>query len=667
MRTVKKQIKRYIRRNDKQLHAIVEEVIKNKQRLHISAPTGTGKTEFIMEIVKRYKDKYQILILEPQVAIINQLKSDLKKKGIRTFQYEYNTRSKFGENDLEHPIISTYDSGHRLINRSFTDLNGINPKDFRLLDPENTIVIMDESHALITDGKAHYDKSIREIKNSGVPIIAFSATPSTWVIKDLLDINTAVEITSDSILPKEVVPVFIQKNRAATLAKHIVDHKFKKVVIYTPNITDQNKLKEKILELDKNKKILVLNRPEKMKKMVETSKFPNGVNILMMNKVAQAGINIKDTDIEAVFLVGQFDPIGFIQYMGRTRNYEGKYYFAYNNYGKQLDSEDQASAEDMMNKIIRKTIAASEFMIDNISQHDKLDKESLVKTFGDKYDLFKEAIVLNKCLAAKTEYDAYTKLHGLSTFQVVLDMNAGIEYNDNMEIEPVKSKSAMNRKNVIEQDIVDLISDTSISIIQLTDYLRYNKLTWNDFEYLVDVSEPTSTKALISKVPLIDSKTKRRLKKLITKANEAGKGVPKVVAAAYAYHKDQDKDSIITILGSRVSNRGIVTALKAKLYFLNNKNNVKAVSKVLDSIERYFGSMYQKPQWINAIKKSVGYIAGSDEFADMIYSMFCDFSEHQIMVDGEQKKVKKLNKVIRSYSEYVKVKGEGIDYFPDSP
>ena len=673
MKTVPITINKYIRRNDQQLHKLVKETINNKGRTHVSAQTGTGKTEFIMEIVKRYSGKYQILILEPQLAIMNQLQHDLKQRGIKkVFQYNSGTKIKFSEEDLNHPIISTYDSAHKLINKSFTDMDGISATDFRLLDPEKTIVIMDESHVLITEGKANYDKSIREIINARVPIIGFSATPSSWVLNDLLDIDVSVEITSNTIPQKEVVPILIKKNITATLAKHIVDRGFKKVVVFTRNIRDQNKLKTEIRKLDKSKNILVLNRPEKMKrakakwnKMVKTGKIPKGVNVLMMNKVAQAGINIKDKDIDAVFLVGHFDPFGFIQYLGRTRNYKGKYYFIYNNYWKNLGSDEENPAEEMINKIVRSIVDVSQFLIDNISSHDKLDKESLVKSFGDKYDLYNGKIVLNKSYAAKVEYEKLTKLHGIHTIRIVEEMNPGIFTNFYEEIEPIRSHSVKKRKLEIKQDIVELISQNYISIIQLSDYLRYDKLSWDFLSYIIDNSTSSRVKAITDKVPRIDSNTKKKLHKLIIKVKEAGIGIPKVMAAAYAFHKDHDEESIRTILSSKIKNRDVVNALKVKLYFQQNITNVKAVNKVLDSIERYIGHMYQKPQWIDAIMKSVGRISGSNDFAEMIYSLFLIFTQHQITVDGNLVKVKKLNKVIRNYDEYVNELG--IDYYPDSP
>ena len=47
-------------------------------------------------------------------------------------------------------------------------------------------------------------------------------------------------------------------------------------------------------------------------------KIPSGTNVLIMNSVAQAGININDKDIDAQILVGKFDPLGFIQFLGRV-------------------------------------------------------------------------------------------------------------------------------------------------------------------------------------------------------------------------------------------------------------------------------------------------------------------------------------------------------------
>ena len=624
-----------------------------------------------MEIVKRFGKDHQILILEPQIAIMNQVQHELKQRKIKSFIYHSDTRKQFSKVNLNNPIISTYDSAHRLINKPVTDLSDKSAHDFLLLDPSKTIVIMDETHVLIQDGKADYDKSIRAIIEAGVPIIGFSATPSAWVTAKLLDIDTCVEISSSSIPKKEILPIHIRKNIVATLAKHIVnDKKHKKVVIYTADIKTQNKIKEEIITLDKSKNVLILNRPERMKNnknewkyLMKNGVLPKEVDVLIMNKVAQAGINIKDKDIDAVFLVGQFDPYGFIQYLGRTRNYKSPYYYVYNNYGNKIDQEEDIPNEDSNSTMIESILHVVQEFVDTIAKNEKFNSESLLLTFGDKYGKDGNGnLAPNKCVIAEDEYSQYGELHGLDMLQMVELMDSNIEVGYYDEIDPAISVTRQQRRYDIKKSIPKLISQTAFELVHLMYYLKYNRLSLDDLQYQINISESKRSMALVRNVPYIDVSKKPLLLKLISDAGEVGLGVPKLIAAARSYMNNADSlDSVNEILSSKTANRGIVNALKVKLFFEEHSSNPKTVSKMLKALEKQVGFVYQKTQWIYAINKAVNNIPGSNDFARLIYDLFCIFKDSQPTINGRIVKSKKLEKVIRNHDEYVSEKG--IDYF----
>lgn len=663
-------IDRYIRRNDKKIHKLIKQAISDNSSIHIASPTGTGKTQLIIEIVNRFGKDYQILILEPQIAIINQLQYDLKQRKIKSFNYNSTTKKKFSKKDLNNPIICTYDSAHNLIDKSVGNLKANSLENHLLLNPSKTIVIMDETHVLIQDGKLGYDKSIRAILGASVPLIGFSATPSFWVIEKLFDFDTSIVVTSKNIPNKQLVPLLIKHNIASTLAYHIVsDCKYGKVVIYTSSITMQNRIRDEILSLDKSKNVLILNRPERMNKkkrewnfLMKNGVLPKEVDILIMNKVAQAGINIKDKNIEAVFLLGQFDPYGFLQYMGRTRNYLGQYYYVYNTYGDGLDMEDNNSNKDLGSALIENILSNVNRTIRNITNNSVIDNKSLVSTFGDNYSVDHNGnIVPNKCVIAKSEYSKYGKLLGLDLLNIVERIDSKIEVTDIEVIEPVVQLRKKKRAK-IKKNIPTLISETALELVQLMNNLKYDKLTHDDILYHIERSVSNEIESLMLGVPKISKIKKRKLKRLISEAMDIGLGVPKLIAAAKSYiNTGNDLNAINKIINNSISNRKIVNALKAKLFFNSVRNQPKTRIKIVDALEEHIGEQYQKQRWINAIKKVVNYLPGSDDLAVLIYDLFCIFKDSQKMIGGKKIKQKKLIQIVRNYDEYVNA--TGVDLF----
>ena len=144
---------------------------------------------------------------------------------------------RYGEKDNNnqkwpHTFLSTIDSAWRLFEEG-------------KVDPDNTIVIVDETHTFLQTARKDFDKTARAIEEAGCPVIGFTATKSYWVLEYIFRIDTEIRITATDLSPKVVVPVMVKVGIPATIAEMIRINGWKKVVIWTEIIGDQNRIEQK--------------------------------------------------------------------------------------------------------------------------------------------------------------------------------------------------------------------------------------------------------------------------------------------------------------------------------------------------------------------------------------------------------------------------------------
>ncbi len=643
-------VKRWISEENEKLSELVTDAITNKSRVHIKAPVHTGKTTFaINQIEKRRKD-HQILVLAPQIAITNLIFNELEKKGVQSFIFNSETKGEFTKKDIDQPILCTFDSAHLFFDGNFE----------HQLDPTKVFVIIDETHAFIQNGKEDYDKTVRAILDVGCPVIGFSATPSAWVIEHLLLVDESIEIEVTDLKAKEILSVEIEKSLNASVAHAIKIEGFKKVVVFVSNVTDQEHIEKGIQSLLPGMKVLILNRPSRITDeksswdyLLKNEKLPADTEILLMNKVAQAGININDDDIDAVFLVGNFDPIGFLQYLGRCRNYEKEYYYLYGNYGKKEVKIEGSEEHAQYQKIMQQAINL-------FAKAENLDADDIKGLFGDLYTESAEGkIILNKCMLAKSKYDNYKDLRGdvLVDFMKKFDptLILGGEYIfEGIDASMNQNKQHMRRKN-LKKDVAKALAKNATYIIPMLKLMNKNlsSLSYGEIAVIVSDSKNKKLEAKKQKVLHLPLVNKKSITKMLANAKDAGIGVPKLLVAAKKYNDNNSDPKFIDDV-FKMSNAKIVRTVKAYLFYEQNTGSKKYLKKILDEVEKRKGGKETAEQWKTWIKSKTPGLHGSDYLTDNVYDCCCIMKAVQVQKNGKKMKRRRLEKVVRTYKDYVK-------------
>ena len=438
-------IDKYLREIEEDIFELCHKAISENKRLHISAPVGTGKTTTIIGIIDKYPEK-KILVLFPQISITEQVSNKLNTKGIESTVVNAKSikgilEQKDGQG-LGNVFLSTVDSAYKLI-------EGID------MDNENTVVILDETHTFMQSPRDNHTKSIEAILKKGYPIIGFSATPSSWVNKFLLEMDNQVEVKFETPQSTEVRQTEIVGGLLRAVAKEIAIKKGKHDIIFMENKKQQERLKEHIQEYNPSAKVCCLNADTKnttsstaWKYLMENDKLPDDNDVYIINSVAQAGINITNTNINRVNLVGGFDPFGFAQYLGRCRNYNKEYFYFNSNYGKQLELFDG-------NKIEKEI----EFIQGVLRSSDKEMQEQIKKLISIMSDLIYEDgelnLTPNKCAIAYSVYKELRDLSGEELIYVINNLFPEIEFTsmqpiDGVKVTPAESQRKSRRKALIQ-------------------------------------------------------------------------------------------------------------------------------------------------------------------------------------------------------------------------
>ncbi|MFK5857226.1 MAG: DEAD/DEAH box helicase [Bacteroidota bacterium] len=657
-------VKKWIDEAKTELDIFVKDAIDNKEKIHISAPVGTGKTSYAIDIINYYQDQYQFIVLEPLISITNQLHKKLKSKyGIDSWIYNSDTHDELEEWEESFdakwtdPYLSTIDSAWKLF------------EDGRL-DPENTIVIIDESHSFLTDTRSDFNRTVDTIVEASCPVIGFSATASSWVLKYLLKVDKNIRIETSNIPPKEIYQ-FMETNIPKVIAYYIKNQKLKKVVIWTETFVLQDNIYKAIEEVLPSYNIVKLNAKTRNDSessswnyLVDNDKLPHDANIVILNKVVQAGININDYDIDAQFLIGKFDPYGFQQYLGRCRNYTGEYYFMYYDYGeKELHWADDDERHNYFEYI--------QTMLNNIDEtiikyriEIPVGQEDLYTRLTDGRTGYK----LNKCLFANKIYSRFRDLHGSHLVRIIQNYDPNLVFHENYKFEGIheqisayeKAKSRNIKMKVLPKNVVKYTRD-------LLSIGRFYKtgLTHHDVLNIISESSGDARTAKSKSVLHVPVSRKDGLEGAIDTAYEANVSIQRLIVAATAYSDNvQDEDTMRAILDpSRVPVQTVTKLMRAIRYYNGNfKKYNHAIKKVLNAIT----PMMLKPKvnrmsatlWKKEIEKHFKGIRRvlPDDLSSNIfgYNLITTETKLQGKDTSKPKNVLKLTKVVFSYHDYVK-------------
>ena len=636
------------------LHGSIKYAVENCQKIHITAPTGTGKTTLAIDTAEKYlKEGYTIILLEPQIAITNQIEVKLKIKKIISFIYNSETWRELYEWEEQNqkqwtgPILSTIDSAHYLF-------------DFRDLDPDKTIVIIDESHAFLQKARPNFELTVRKIKDFGCAVIGFTATESSWVTKYLFDFDTNITISATGLHKNLIRPYVAYGGLPYEIAEKFKENKWKKAIIWTETINFQNRIATELKKVRPKAEIIVLNAETRSKEhdktwkyIMENDELPPEIDIAIFNSVVQAGININDKDIDVQFLVGQFDPLGFIQYMGRTRNYKGEFIFLFHSYPKEQMIFTTADEIDDF-------VTSTEKIIQSLPATDLSSLSEIVPAFKDFYIQLEDgSYTLNRCMVANSAYRKFRDLNGSDLISYLkehypylrIDNIGVLSWDSNSDASKLKAKYRKANKDMLAKQI----KPNAVALNRIIGH--YSKgMTHDQVVDLIEESVSDKVKAKREGLLYVPKSRKDALIRMIKTAKKASVSVQQILATVIIYlDKKKDESVIKTMMG--LSSRKVEKLISAERFFIFNSNTVKIVKRILKYFKSSINECWSSTEWKNAIKAQLKNIPGSEEIAQSIYDC-CFYTKRSKYIEGRKRKNgQKLVKVIKTYDEYKEANG----------
>jgi energy-coupling factor transporter ATP-binding protein EcfA2 len=482
-------VKKYLSEK-KRILKIIAKSIDKKEKIHINAPVGSGKTSLILELIQRYPDK-QFLILFPQISITEQVRAKLTAKNIESCLVSGDTIKSVLRNNVNSLSKSTDNNFYSILDND-NKINTNAPKvladrvflttvdqTYKLIDElkfdnDQTIVVVDETHTFLTSARENHTQSVDTILKNGFPIVGFSATPSTWVNKMLFGIDNYITINVTKIKNPVVTRISVQNGAIRTLANEIANENKDLTVVFTKNITTQNKLKELINEYNSKITVCCLNSETRTSTekvtwdyLMKNDELQAGANVFILNSVVQSGINILNSNIDSVYLFGEFDPFGFTQYLGRCRKYKEQFIYYHSPYCKQLVLFGSDEIQEMIDWMTNLLEASS----DNLLPELKILMGNMISKIDDLNQ------VVNKCMVATMLYDKLKDLSGESLTNAVSSLFTdiiflGVKTIQGLVITPAKSKAQSRAK--AKSDLVELIKKLYPDIIKVFIEMGYD-------------------------------------------------------------------------------------------------------------------------------------------------------------------------------------------------
>jgi len=631
-KTIELTIERWMSEIDSRLNKIVKSTIENKEKLHISAPIGTGKTSFLIEIIKKYHEDYHIIVLEPLIGITTQLNNKLDNKIIPSYIYNYETIENLHKNlrdwrndisnnidydnfyrnegeeeivddsdDLNYVYLSTIDSAWRLIKEGF-------------VKPEKTILLIDESHSFIESVRDNFRKTVDIILDSGCPIIGFSGTASKWVINSLFRFDNTIEIKPSEYPVKTINHIGIRRINEV-VAQIIKGNKSQKRIIWIETIIGQEQLKEKIVEKSPELKVVVLNAPKKnangseeslvWKHIIEEEEIPNEIDVLIMNKIGQSGININNSDIGSQIMIGKFDPYGFMQYAGRVRNFSGGYYYFYNDYGDD---------EPIFNHIIDSYLGYIEEAINTkkhfYSKYQEIPQESI-----EYYYKAKGQYKLDICKYASFLYSKFRRATPNTLIQTIQEAdNLGtIKFValDNLQLSQIQEDIDIELEETrINQYLVvlpTLIKDNYKELIRFVSFYETD-MNYDNLEELINSSENTSSDAKRNNKLYIPKTKIEKLRNAIKSFSKARINLSRmlVTASIYSIYKDAGMVEILLKGNYAVHGNTISTLMNAlKFYQIDYLKHKRSFDRVVKQFRNRIDACLSADEWKSEIKRCI--------------------------------------------------------------
>jgi len=629
----------YLSEKGDEFFDVIGDVINKGEKIHISAPVGTGKTSLAMDLIEHLGSEYRTLFLFPIIALSEQF---LHKFNERKINAEvFNSSVDIEEVKDSQVILSTIDSAYKLLDDGF-------------LDDSKVLIILDETHTYLQKPRDDFHLSVDAMLSSGYPIIGLSATPSLWVNNYLFGIRNYIDVRVLNYEKKKVNPIRVEKGLIRFVADKVCANKSDKWVIFLERKSLQKKLKELIEQQRPKSKVIVLNADTKKgsekktwKRLMTKDKLPKSVDIAILNSVVQAGINIKNTDINHVILVDRHDPYGLMQFLGRCRNYTGEFDYYFSPGG--IDLKYTPTSED-----IQKRIRRISKLIYSIRADYHEDVKELIEP-GGQIVIDKDGdLTVNKCQVANKVYSILRSIPGEELMELLPD---DITVSKVAEKKGVTGSTSTQRKlnrDAERRKLVKKIEKNASMILGLEHCIKPDD-TYETTLDLISKSRKQELLALSYEVPYLkDDKDRKKLRKIIKLAERADRSIQRVLLAARLYVKTGDKKVLKQYI--KTGNPSIKNLSNAKHFFTEYIHN-EFVQDVLDALKARIGDYMDATAWKNLIKNELPAFAREDNLDDLIYNSCLQFKNKDVMVKGKRRKLKELIGINKTFDDYLNHKG----------
>lgn len=625
---------KYLSEEKAQILGIIAQTIDNKDKIHVKAPVGSGKTTLILELILLYPNK-QFIILFPQISITEQVKAKLTALNIETSVVnsetikkviEKNTGTQSGSQDRI--FLTTIDSAYKLI-------------DAIEFASDKTVVVVDETHTFLTNARKNHTLSVETILKGGFPIIGFSATPSTWVTRMLFGIENFIEVTTTKVKNPVITRISVQQSAIRTLAYHIAQENKALAVVFTENVTTQKEIQARINEYDPNITVCCLNADTKKSTeqatwdyLMKNDELPSGTNVFILNSVVQSGINILIPKIDTVYMFGTFDPFGFAQYLGRCRKYKKQFKYYHSPRSKQLVMFGGASeVQERIDAIIG-------FLKSTPEEFQEIVKSMIPDSLYEDKD---QNLVANKCMIA---YEVFKKLKDLSGDTLTDTVEKLFEDIDFIGVKTIEgevqtsAKSKAKSRATGKTELIEFIKNEYILIIKVFQDLGYDYSEAN----LVNTINTKYGGKLIAKVPSLKQRYDK-LNELVELMKAAQMTPHRISTAAYLYFNSDKNDDVLEeyVTMSHVTANGISEAIK---FFGPFKKSNPTIKKALKELQEWVGDSNNSAGWKKLVHNSLPQLNLSPAFVNDFYR-FC----LQTKRSNGQLKLVGINTSINDYIE----------------
>lgn len=624
-------INKYLGEKKAQILGICTQIINDCDKIHIKAPVGSGKTTLMLDLIKLFPNK-QFIMMFPQISISEQVRNKLTSHAIPSVVVNGSTLKsvvRANKNDStgfkDNVFLTTIDSASVLINAlEFTK--------------ENTVVISDETHTFLTSPRENHTNSVETILRSGFPIIGLSATPDAWVNRLLFEMENFIEISFKKTNSPIVRYTAVKKGALRTLAEIISDSSDELIIVFVETKTAQYMLKS-LIQSRNHKTVCCLNADTKKTTekatwnyLMKHDELPSGTEVFILNSVVQAGINILNKDIARVYLIGEFDPFGFAQYLGRCRNYAGDFEY----FHTPQSSQYEAFGGDE----VQERVTLVKTLLDTAPGRFAKELKRLIPLMTD--IIYDNGLNLlpNKCKIASSIFEKMRNLSGKRLIGAIQDLFDDIEFE---EADPLEGKvitsaqSHAKARDKAMEKLVECIKSNLSEIIAVFSKMNFD-FSEPSMEYAIEKNFGGSMRTLFPGVSV-------RMTNLMKTMKTAQISPKRLFTATTLYHLSHKSDAVLDEYMAMNNNtaRNIEESI---CFFTEFKRGNSIIKKLEKKINNYVDESKSSIEWKEVISDNLLVISNSEKFTENYYK----FGLQRQKSNGKQK----LVGFNHSLSDYIK-------------